>query len=493
MAEQASHAPPPIDVPSAAPSALTTPAVKVSDAVLRRLDGVCPIDSGPAATADASRDWWPLSIVWATQGRVPSRPAVVASPTEHAQVVEVLRICDEASVPVTTAAGRSGVCGAAVPVHGGLVLDMTGLGGVRDVRVTDRLVDVGAGTFGDDLEAELGTHHGVTVGHWPQSIALSTVGGWLACRSAGQLSNRYGTIADIVAGIDVVLADGTSITTDQGPRAAVGPDLTQLFVGSEGTLGVITAARLRVWPSPAATAGSAYGFERFSDGLEVCRRLVQRRRAPAVLRLYDRVEAERNFDVDSNLLLVRDEASEPTEVEHTMAAVADECTGAVVLDPQLVEQWMAHRNDVSALGDYIANGVIVDTMEVAGPWSRLDAIYEATCAAVSSVAGTAAVSAHQSHAYPDGACLYFTFGGISADADAYYVEVWDAATNAVLENGGTLSHHHGVGINRARFLADALGNGHAILVAMKQALDPHGILNPGKLALPDPFGPVIWP
>src|SRR5262249_22532180 len=148
-----------------------------------------------------------------------------------------------ARIPVTAAAGRSGVCGASVPVHGGVVLDMTGLAGIVDVDTTSLLLDVAPGTFGDLLEAELRSDHDLTLGHWPQSVALSTVGGWLACRSAGQLSTRYGKIEDMVLGLDVALADGRVIHTGGAPRAAVGPDLDQLFVGSEGTLGVICGAR----------------------------------------------------------------------------------------------------------------------------------------------------------------------------------------------------------------------------------------------------------
>ena len=263
------------------------------------------------ARAEAGRDWWPLAIGWAAEGAVPQRPAVVVRPSSTEEVSAVLAACNEAAVPVTAAAGRSGVCGGSIPVHGGVALDMTALDGLREVDETSLRADVGAGTFGPDLESALGeVGAGYTLGHWPQSMDLSTVGGWLACRGAGQYSTRYGKIEDMVIGLEVVLADGRVVRTEgKGPRAATGPNLTQLFVGSEGTLGVITEARLRIHPLPPAQERRAFGFSTFADGLEACRRILRRGATPAVLRLYDQTESERNFDEgDTNVLIVLDEA-----------------------------------------------------------------------------------------------------------------------------------------------------------------------------------------
>ncbi len=169
--------------------------------------------------AEAGRDWWPLAIGWAAEGAVPQRPAVVVRPGSTAQVAEVLAACNEAVVPVTAAAGRSGVCGGSIPVHGGVALDMTAMAGVGGVDETSLTADVRAGTFGPDLEAALGeVGAGYTLGHWPQSMDLSTVGGWLACRGAGQYSTRYGKIEDMVIGLEVVLADGRVVRTEgHGP------------------------------------------------------------------------------------------------------------------------------------------------------------------------------------------------------------------------------------------------------------------------------------
>jgi alkyldihydroxyacetonephosphate synthase len=491
---------PPIELAGSAAEAtgrMTAPIVLLGDEFLGRLGQVCAdVRLDPGERAEASRDWWPLAMIWATEGKVGQVAGAVARPATVAEVADVLGLCSENRVPVTPAGGRSSVVGGTIPVHGGVVLDLTELSGITDVDTTSGIVEVLAGTFGDAFEDELQGTYGLTVGHWPQSMSLSTVGGWLACRGAGQLSNRYGKIEDIVVGIEVVLADGRIVRTGGQPRQAVGPDLTQLFVGAEGTLGVITRAWLQAWPVRAHTARSAWGFPSFSLALDAMRRTIQRGAQPAVLRLYDGIESERNFGVDRsvNVLLAYDEG-DPLVVDAGMAVVAEECAEADVLDDALVEKWFGHRNDVAALEALISKGFVVDTMEISAPWSRLDEIYEAGVAAISAVPGTLAASAHQSHSYVTGACLYFTFAAqVEPDErEAYYVAAWDAGTRAVLDHGGSLSHHHAVGLNRARFASEALGEGLGVFAQVKAALDPHGILNPGKLGLPDPFGDTGWP
>lgn len=471
-----------VDVPDALVAALeATGAEVVSDATIR---------------ADASRDWWPLAMGWALDGQVANLAALVVRPSEAGQVAEVLRRCNDARVPVTAAGGRSGVCGASVPVHGGVVLDTTRLDGIVSVDATSGLLDVHAGMFGNELESALRHEHGVTLGHWPQSIELSTVGGWLACRSAGQYSTRYGKIEDMVVGLDVALADGTMLTTGGSPRAAVGPDLTQLFVGSEGALGVITGARLRVRPAPEHERRAAFGFTSFADGLEACRRILRAGATPAVLRLYDEAETARSHGGDgaTAALLVLDEGHR-TLVDATFAVVEGHLDGVRRLDDAVVDHWLVHRNDVSALEALTRKGYVVDTMEVAASWTALPAVATATRDALLA-AGALVASCHLSHSYPDGACVYFTFAATpeSAEREATYVSLWDAGVKAALDAGANLSHHHGIGLNRARYMRSAIGErGLAVLGALKQALDPHGILNPGKLGLPSPFGDAPWP
>jgi alkyldihydroxyacetonephosphate synthase len=433
-----------------------------------------------ATLDDHARDWWPVSIGWAAHGELLARPGLVASPASTAEVAAVLAACAASRVPLTTQGGRSGVCGGAVPEPGGVALDVTGLNGIVAFDETSLRVRVRSGTFGPELESWL-RERGCTIGHFPQSFELSTVGGWAACRGAGQYSTRYGKVEDLVRGLTVVLADGTIVTTGgRGPRESAGPDLTQLFVGSEGTLGVICEVELVVHRVPAAEARHAWSFDAFADGMAACRRVLQRGATPAVLRLYDAQESQRHFDVDRCVLVVLDEADEHL-LAATMAVLDEECAAARREDDALVERWLERRNDVSALGALWERGVVVDTLETAAPWSALDRVHRDVAAAIHSVEGSSVATVHQSHAYLDGACLYFTFAGRPADADAYYDAVWDAATRAALAAGASLSHHHGVGRNRARYLHEALGTGAYVLAAIRSALDPEGLLNPSVL------------
>jgi alkyldihydroxyacetonephosphate synthase len=451
----------------------------------------------PVAVMEASRDWWPLAMAWAVTGGAVATPASgVARPTDAAQVAAVLRYCHEHGVPVTAAGGRSGVCGASVPLNGGVVLDTTAMQGIVAIDDASLTLEVLPGTFGHELEAEL-RQRGYTLGHWPQSIELSTVGGWLACRSAGQYSTRYGKIEDMVVGLEVALADGRLIRTGGFPAGAVGPDLTQLFVGSEGTLGVITRAWLRIHPAPAAERRAAYAFASFEAGLDVCRRILRRGATPAVLRLYDVDESARSHGTAGTAnLLVLDEG-DGALVDATMAIVARECaaSGATALDEALVARWLEHRNDVSALAALTTRGYVVDTLEVAAPWARLPGLFTEVRAALLAVPHGRVATCHLSHSYGDGACLYFTMAATPpTDArDATYVALWDAGQRAALAGGANLSHHHGVGLNRARFVADALGPAFDVLVALKRTLDPRNVLNPGKLGFAPHVGEMPWP
>ena len=435
---------------------------EVSDELREQLAATGADVSRAAEIGEASRDWWPLAMIWALDDQVTARAAVVVRPHSADEVAAVLRLCNDARVPVTAAAGRSGVCGASVPVFGGVLLDLTAIAGIVDVDQTSMLVDVLPGTFGDVFEDELRDRHGVTCGHWPQSMALSTVGGWLACRGAGQLSTRYGKIEDIVVGLDVVLADGTLVTTGGAPRAAVGPDLTQLFVGSEGTLGIIVGARLRLHPLPAG-------------------RDPRRLRVHLVHRRARRDAPDRATRCDSGgaapVRRDRRRPQLPDRRRHVLLALDEG-------DAHVVEATRRIVDEECATADRSTSG------SSSGGWSTATTCPRSRRSSAAASSSTRWRSRRRGARCPTctnrrprrssrsstrwsrprtratrtpTACLYFTFAGKppADDREAYYRAAWDAGQRAVLAAGGALSHHHGVGLNRSRFVADALGAGSA--------------------------------
>jgi alkyldihydroxyacetonephosphate synthase len=387
------------------------------------------------------------------------------------------------------------------------------------------LLDVEAGAMGIRLEEDLEAQ-GYTLGHFPSSILCSTVGGWIAARSAGQCSGLYGKIEDMVADMEVVFGRGEVVTLK---RRIHGPDMTPILIGSEGVLGIVTRSKLRLHLAPASRTFAAYSFPSPTAGFDAMREMFQAGLRPAVCRLYDAfdswmakrgsvkaqkgksheksasgVGAQRfalktllrapkilNALVDRvgdkafggvTLVLVFDGASEEGLADRARAAAIAARNGASELGEAPARHWFAHRYSVSyRQAPIFMAGAFSDTMEVASPWSRLGELYESVRRAMR---GHVFVMAHLSHAYPDGCSIYFTFAGSAptrALAEEKYDAVWRDALSAAIAAGGTLSHHHGVGRSKAPKLGAELGYGVELVHALRKTLDPSGVLNPGNL------------
>jgi len=442
----------------------------------------------PDEVTAGTRDWWPGTMIAETDGRAAAPLAPIVCARNVADVQTAVRWARRHRIPLTTIAGRSSVTGAVLPVRGGILLDVTAMNAIEHFDRDRGTVRVQAGMFGDLFEQELQRVHGATTGHWPSSYAISTVGGWVACRGAGQLSTRYGKVEDMVVSLDVVLPSGELVTLGESSHAAVGPDLRQLIVGSEGMLGVITSVTLQTHPLPAYGGSVAYSFRDFATGLAACRELLQLGATPAVVRLYDATESQRHFDVDAAVLLIADEGT-PMLVDATLQLARDVCTtSGQPLDADTVfERWLDTRYHIPPLHAHPSRErVVYDTLEMVGGWAVTAAVYEDVLTAVGAIPGTVSVSGHQSHSYPDGACIYFTMQGDvdPGDRDHWYRAAWDAAHAAIIRHGATVSHHHGVGLVRAPYVRESLGDGaFELLRTVKDALDPDDIFNPGKFGL----------
>src|SRR5438445_2531153 len=446
-----------------------------SKAELEKIVGPTAVDERPV------RDLWPLAIMDERAGTVPPR-ALVVRPTGRDQVADVLRWATSKRVAVTPMGGGSGVCGALAPAAGEVVMDMGALDRVLEIDETNLICTCEAGVNGYALEQQLDAR-GLTLGHYPSSLPGTTIGGLIATRSSGQESSRYGSIEDMLIGLAVVLPDGTFAAPRPGPRSAAGPALHQLLVGSEGGLGVVIGAVLRIHRLPDSTAGGGYAFADIRAGLECMRAVMQAGIRPLVMRLYDAEDTAFNgSDLDSGecMLLVATAGLKDVAAAEA-GAVEGFAAGAKKLGHEPWERWQRHRFDLSAdrLKAFLEPaGAYLDTIELAAPWTVLPDLHAKVKSAIA-VGGLALC--HFSHAYEQGCCAYFTFGGsgdTEAEARTAYGRAWEGAMTAALELGATITHHHGVGQARARWVADELGGWMRVWRAVKSGIDPEGIMNP---------------
>ncbi len=435
------------------------------------------------------RDTWVLSQLADLRGESHPLPLAVVTPRTTDEVAAALEICRSARVRVVTWGGGSGVCGALLVPEDAVVLStrrLTGLAQLDDVSLT---ASFRAGTLGIEAERALEAR-GLTLGHWPQSIGLSTVGGWVATRASGQLSTGYGNVEDLLLELEVVLPDGSRLRTRRTPRAAAGPDLRQLFLGSEGTLGVVTEVGFSLRPRPEARRGQSFHFGDFAAGLDAIRRSLRAGWRPPLARLYDPPESARHFagacpEGRAALLLLHEGPAALVEAE--AAAVAALCRegGGVDAGAALVDHWWETRNQVPGFRGFLEKGIVLDTIEVACTWDLVAELYARTTASLREVPELLLASAHSSHSYRSGTSLYITFvarPGDPARMVSVYHECWKRTMDAALALGAGITHHHGVGRVRRDYLRGELGDaGLALLRTLKRALDPDDLFNPGAL------------
>lgn len=443
----------------------------------------------PEILSAHARDSWSLAELLDYQGEPGPAPIAVVEAADTSDIASTLRLCRQHRTPVVVYGGGSGVCGGIRVGEGTVVLSTRGLTGLVAIDDNDLTATFRAGTMGGDAERTV-QEHGLTIGHWPQSIEISTVGGWVATRASGQYSTAYGNIEDIILDLEVVLPDGQILRTKRTPRAAAGPDLRQWFLGSEGTLGVVTEVTLSLRPLAEHHVRQAFHFETLRAALPTVQKFMREGWRPPVVRLYDPRESQRHFGdacpKDRAMLILLHEgpkAAATTEAD----AVAELCrtAGGEPADASAVDEWFDKRNEVPSFRSLAEAGLVVDTIEVASTWQHIANIYEAVTKSLDEVPGMLSATAHTSHAYRSGANLYFTFVAKPADqasmADTYR-ECWDRAMRATLANHGGIAHHHGIGRVRRDYLVEEIGKvGVALLSTLKRALDPDWLLNPGNL------------
>jgi len=436
------------------------------------------------------RDFWPMTSIWFMEGRYPAVPDIIVWPHNTEEVSAIMKLANEKGVPVTPYGEGSGTLGGAIALRGGIVLDMKLMNKVKNLDEQNQMVTVEPGLNGALYEEYL-NRHGYTGGHFPQSMRCSSVGGWLACRAAGQFSTRYGKIEDMIVSLEAVLADGSVIRGRDVPRTSTGPRLDHLMVGSEGTLGIITEATLTVWPYPEKRAMSSFAFDTMDKGLEAIRQMMRTGARPAVVRLYDYVETSYHFPEaeeaeDRCMLVLLVEGNE--KIVDAESEICDSLArehGGVDCGEEPVKHWLERRFNVSLASKMFRQGAVLDTIEVTSNWHNAFEIYKKMQEAMIAIDGVALASGHYSHVYPEGACLYITTMGTPSDDNKteFYKRIWDAAMDACMSLGGAMSHHHGVGLHRGQWMDKEHGAALEALRSVKKALDPQGIINPGKLGM----------
>ena len=427
-----------------------------------------------------------------------SAPDAVVYPASHDEVLAVLELCSAERVAVTPFGGGSSVVGGVEPRRDGLAaaisLDLARMDRLVAADATSLTATLEPGCTGPQVE-ELLAAEGLTLGHFPQSWEYATLGGFVATRSAGRASTGYGRIDELVLGVRLATPVGT-IELPPVPATAAGPGLRGLVVGSEGTLGVITEATLGVRPVPAVKLNEGWAFDSWQAGCEAFRAMEQHGAAADVCRLSDEAETALNaaasgHEAPGPCLAVVGWEGEEDDVARRAERTRRQLEGAGA--QPLGEDAGARAGRNYFAGPYLRDellgmGVLVETLETATTWSRLQELYsgvgDALRGALSARGTDALVMCHVSHLYRSGASLYFSF--FARQERGAELEQWhaakSAACDAIVAHGGTITHHHAVGRDHAAWMAQEVGEvGVEVLRGVKQKLDPAGIMNPGKL------------
>ncbi len=511
--------------PPKAFAALTVPEPTLGDALRAALEDAVGAEHVTTEAHDRvvhARGKSLRDLVRQRRGDLPRIPDVVVRPGGEDEVTAVLRAALAADAVVIAFGGGSSISGSLEAEAGEerpvVSVDMARLDRVLEIDAASRTARVQAGVFGPHLEQQL-SRQGWTFGHFPDSFTHSTLGGWIATRSSGMQSDRYGDIADLTRGVRVVTPAGTLVTRPV-PSASTGPSLREMVLGSEGRLGLITEATVHVQRVPDSRVILGYLFPSFTSGLAAMQEIAAAEVAPSITRISDApetlfsfatrkrsspvdrlkskalttfLERRKGFDLGAMCLSFIGYEGTGEHVKVQRKAVGRIVTrhGGVCIGASPGELYDQKKFDTPYIRDFLLDrGCLADVSETAAPWSRLQAVYEAARGAADGAFAALGVQGyvmcHLSHSYHSGACLYFTFGFLPAPGGADALDQYDVVKGAVqqafVDHGATLSHHHAVGTEHAPWLEqDVSAPGVALLQALFAGADPGGNLNPGKI------------
>ncbi len=440
-----------------------------------------------------SVDYFWLSRLFVDRGEKMPEADYVVSPKDAKEVSKVLQIANYYKLPVTTWGGGGGTQGGAIPVCGGIVLDTKRMNQIYDVNTDSMYIECGTGAIYKHIE-NVANERGYATMHYPSSLTCSTVGGFLAHRGIGVVSTKYGKIDDMVLQMEVVLPNGDIIETSPAPKHAAGPDLNQIFIGSEGTLGVITKAQMRIYNQPEERRFRGFLFQDLHSAFLAGKELLQKIK-PSVMRLYDETETgsiikkivgDEKKGAFMNLAIEGLHEIVPIEEKIMLETFAK--YGAEDLGSEYGEKWWKEKITFFYPGHALDLPWMFGTMDSIAPFDKIEKIYWAMKNAVESNFPMARFIAHFSHWYEWGAMIYDRFiveepPQDPVEALRLHQQIWNCGVRAALANGGVVNDHHGVGIKLGRLMKEQYGPAMQVFEGIKKQLDPNNILNPFKLGL----------
>ncbi len=439
-------------------------------------------------------DYYLVPQIWMDRGLTPPKPDCIVWPESAEEVSKILKLASRHRIPVIPYGGGTGTQGGCVPLYGGIMLDLKKMNRIIKMDEESLTVTAETGVHGQQLEWEA-NKRGLTLAHYPASEFGTTVGGYVAARGSGTLSTKYGKAEDMVLSMQVVLPDGQIIRTLPVPSHACGPGLLQLFVGSEGTLGVITEVTMRLDPIPETRRWRAYLFDDIRKGLEAGRRIMTKRLRPCTIRLYDENSTQRlikkvlGIDAHGSYMVIGSDGDKEA-VDLEMKQMHTICTGldAKDLGPELGEHWWKHRYDFYFPPFSIMMPQMYGTVETTTTYDKIYGIYKAKKRTIEEEFKEwgAVYIAHFSHWFPWGVMTYDRFIIDKPPQDPHealqlHTEIWGKAARASMDNGGILNDHHGIGFKLGWLMPELYGASWPIMQGIKDMLDPQGIMNPGKL------------
>ncbi len=457
------------------------------------------VGEGNVSTRESDRlvyatDWFWLPQMWLDRGEQPTKPDYIVHPGSAEEVAAILGVANNYRIPVVPWGGGSGSQGGAATVFGGILLDTKRMNRIIEIDEKTLSVTAQAGINGQQLEWAL-NEKGLTLPHYAASSNCATLGGYLAPRGSGTISTKYGKSEELVMSMQIVLPTGEIIRTGNVPIHAAGPDYFHLFLGSEGVFGVITEATMQVEYIPETRLLRAMVFENLSDALEAGRQIMTRRLDPMVIRLYDptetasRVKAILGYELQGAYMVMGfDGDPDLAALQEQKAMEICAKLNAQDLGRAPGEKWWDHRYDFYYPPKNLKFPWMYGTTETITTFDKLEDLYHAEKQAVLDAYPEWDIKfiGHFSHWFHWGASLYTRFIIENPPEDAHeairlHNRVWNTAITAVLDNGGMINEHHGVGLKLSRFMRRQYGPAWPMMERIKDAIDPKGIMNPGKV------------